>query len=167
MSFYILIRGPAGSGKTTIAKELSKIYNAHHICIDTIKHKLGLKHSEVEKIEANKKIIKEAKDYLKQGRIVIIDEVLYYPKQLSQLENISYPSYLFSLNTSLSCCLKRNEKRREEEGRTLSDNNVKLVHNLVSKLKKGIEINTENKTIKQTIQEIITYLPKSENQHKF
>jgi len=166
MSFYIIFRGPAGAGKTTIAKELSQIYNAHHICIDTIKHKLGLKHSEEEKIEANKNVIKEAIDYLKKGRIVIIDEVLYYKKQLFQLENLSYPSYLFSLDASMNCCLERNKKRREKNGRTLSDSNVKIVHELVSKLKKGIEINTENKTIKQTVEKIMSYLPKPENQHK-
>ena len=162
MSFLIIIRGPAGAGKTTIAKELSKIYNSHYISIDKIKKKLGLKHSEKEKIEANKTVIKEALKNLKKGRVVIIDEVLYYKKQLSQLENLPYPTYLFSLNASLNCCIRRKRKNR-----SLSADNVRTVYELVSKLKKGTQINTENKTISQTIKEITSHIIKPENQHKF
>ena len=31
MSYFIIIRGPLGSGKTTISKQLSKLLNAEHI----------------------------------------------------------------------------------------------------------------------------------------
>ena len=73
MAFYIVLRGPAGSGKTTISKKLAEIYNAHHINIDKLKKNLGLRHSEEEKLAANKIVIEEAKNNLEKGKIVIID----------------------------------------------------------------------------------------------
>ena len=36
MSYYIIIRGPAASGKSTIAKILSEELNAHHIHFDSV-----------------------------------------------------------------------------------------------------------------------------------
>ena len=51
MGFYIIIRGPAGVGKTTVSKKLAEIYNGHYISIDKIKSERGLKHSEKEKLD--------------------------------------------------------------------------------------------------------------------
>ena len=36
MSYYIIIRGPLGCGKSTIAKKISKILNAKYISMDEI-----------------------------------------------------------------------------------------------------------------------------------
>lgn len=162
MSFYIILRGSAGSGKTTIAKELAKIYSAEHILIDKIKRNLGLKHSESEKLEANKEVVKQTRKYLDQGKIVILDEVLYYESQLLELEKIPYKNYIFSLKAPLDICLKRNRIRRAKKQRKMSDENVILVHKLVSQLKKGIKINAYGKDVDETVSEITSYLPKPE-----
>jgi predicted kinase len=159
MDFYIILRGPAGVGKTTIAEKLSQIYNAHYIPIDKVKKRLGLMNSEQDKMEANKVVIEEAMSYLDQGKVVILDEVLYFENQLAQLEEMPYTSYLFSLNASLWCCLERNRKRRANTNRKLSDDTVKLVYGVVSLLKKGIEISNEDRTIDETVNEILSYLP--------
>lgn len=159
MSFYIILRGPAGAGKTTLSKKLTKLYNGHHINIDKIKHGLGLKHSEQEKLEANKFIIKEIKEYLDRGTVVILDEVLYYKSQLDQLEQLPYEHYTFSLTTPLNLCLKRNHGRRQRGERKTTDEGIKLVHNLVSKLKRGIEIRTYNRPVDESLNEILSYLP--------
>jgi predicted kinase len=159
MSFYIILRGPAGAGKTTLSKKLAKIYNGYHINIDKIKHGLGLKHSEKEKLEANKFIVKEIKEYLDKGIVVILDEVLYYKSQLDQLEQLPYEHYVFSLITPLNLCLKRNNERRQKGERKTSDEDIKLVYNLVFKLKRGIEISTYNRPIDESLNEILSYLP--------
>jgi shikimate kinase len=36
MTYYIIIRGPLGCGKTTIAKNLSKKLNAEYFAVDRI-----------------------------------------------------------------------------------------------------------------------------------
>ena len=161
MSFYIILRGPAGSGKTTLASRLTEIYNAHHISIDKIKSARGLKHSEPEKLEANKDVLQDANTHLSQGQIVIIDEVLYYQNQLSQLiDELPFPHYAFSLKVPLEVCLARNTERRKNGSRKMSDDDVKVVYDLVSKLDYGIEINTHNKPIDETLIEILSHLPK-------
>ena len=160
MSFYIILRGPAGAGKTTIAKRLAQIYGGHHINIDKVKKSLGLKHSEREKLEANKVVIQDASRYLDQGKVVIFDEVLYYKTQLTQLEQLPYESYVFSLIAPLDSCLERNRKRRQRGTRKTTDANIKLVHNLVSQLEKGIEIKSYNRPVDDTMNEILSHLPK-------
>jgi len=161
MSFYIILRGPAGSGKTTLAQRLTEIYNAHYISIDKIKSTRRLKHSEPEKLEANKVVLQDAKNHLSQGQIVIIDEVLYYQSQLSQLiEDLPFPHYVFSLKVPLEVCLARNVERRNNGSRKMSDDDVKEVYNLVSKLNYRIEINTHNRPIEDSLTDILLHLPK-------
>jgi predicted kinase len=162
MSFYIILRGPAGAGKTTVAERLVKIYGGYHINIDKVKKSLGLKHSEEEKLKANEVVINKALNYLKQDKVVIMDEVLYYEKQLKQLEQLPFQCYVFSLISPLEECLERNRERRVTKGRKMSDDDVVLVHNLVSKMEKGIEINTYNRSVDETIEEILSHLPKPE-----
>jgi len=159
MVFYIIIRGPAGSGKTTLAIKLAEIYNGKHINIDKVKKILGLRHSEAEKLAANEIVISEALHWLEKGKIVIMDEVLYYEKQLDQLESLPCQKYIFSLKAPLGECLQRNKKRRVSRGRKTTSNAIKLVYGLVSKIKKGIEIDTYNQSIDDSIKEIRSYLP--------
>ena len=44
MSYYVIIRGPAASGKSTIAKKLAKELNAYYIHFDSVlaRHKLDI-----------------------------------------------------------------------------------------------------------------------------
>ncbi|MBR9705226.1 ATP-binding protein [Candidatus Pacearchaeota archaeon] len=158
--FYIILRGPAGVGKSTISGKLAQFYNGHHIDVDKIKKKLRLSHSKEDKFEVNKTVIQKARYYLNQRTVVIIDEVFYFKLQLLQIEQLPYKSYLFSLNAPLETCLKRNLKRRQEGLATTTDETIKLVHSLVFKLKKGIEINTHDVSIKEALNEILSYLPK-------
>ena len=160
MNFYVILRGPAGSGKTTLAGELAEIYDGVHISIDKVKKGLGLKHSEPEKLRVNRVVIPYAKERLDEGKVVIIEEVIYYESQLSELEKLPYDKYIFTLTAPVETCLERNKERRQSRGRSTTDADVRLVHDLVSQLKKGIEISTQNRTVRESLNEILSYLPK-------
>ena len=122
--FFIIIRGPAGVGKSTIAKELSKIL--------------------------------KAKEKLDKNIPIIFDGCFYRKKQLVHLiKNLQYKCYIFSLNAPVGVCFKRNKTR----SRALPKKAVHKVHVLASKNKHGIIIETNNKTEKQIIKEILSYFP--------
>ncbi|MGM5481064.1 MAG: AAA family ATPase [Nanobdellota archaeon] len=160
MSFVIILRGPAGSGKTTMAMRLNNLFDTHYISVDKVKSEKGLKHSEAEKLEANKTIIAEAEDHLEQGEVVIIDEVFYYERQLKELiEKLNYPYKIFSLKAPLDECLKRHDARRKAGLRKMPDSDVKLVHKLVGELEKGIVIDTSNQNEDEALNEMLSYLP--------
>lgn len=68
MKFFIIIRGPLGSGKTTIAKMLSKRMNAKYVSIDKILDEYGLTQekevgyiSQKSFIKANQRLVKRVK----------------------------------------------------------------------------------------------------------
>lgn len=42
MSFYVIVRGPLGCGKSTIAEKLSKILKAEYFAVDRVLDKHGL-----------------------------------------------------------------------------------------------------------------------------
>lgn len=159
MSFVIILRGPAGAGKTSVSKRLSEVLKAHHISIDKIKKEKGLKHSEEEKLQANKYVIEEARKMLAKGKIVIIDEVFYYESQIKEiLDNVSSESYIFSLHAPLDVCLRRNGERRKNNLRKMKDEDVKEVYELVSKFDSGIKINTDCKPVDETVSEILCHI---------
>ena len=39
MSYYIIVRGPAGVGKSVVARKLSRNLNAYHVLFDRIMRK--------------------------------------------------------------------------------------------------------------------------------
>ncbi len=83
-TFYVIVRGPLGAGKTTVSKELSRRYNAAHISIDEILEKFNLEEwehdhiSETSFLSANEIAVKEAKEYLYSGKPVIFDGNFYF-----------------------------------------------------------------------------------------
>jgi len=155
MSYYVIIRGPAAGGKTTIAKLLSNKLQAHYISFDEIRvnHKIGL--SESDRIKANNIAIPEAKQFLEKGTTVIFDGVFYHKSQLEHLEkHLPHKHFTFSLTATVDECKKRHEHRESE----ISENSVKAVHRLVSEFDCGIEIDTMGDAPEDTLKKIMDHL---------
>ena len=66
MSYFIIIRGPLGIGKSTIAKKLSEILDAEYISMDTILEKLGL-----DKVPETEECI-PAKNFIKADEYILL-----------------------------------------------------------------------------------------------
>ncbi|MBU2576101.1 MAG: ATP-binding protein [Nanoarchaeota archaeon] len=164
MKRCIILRGPAGSGKTTLSKELAKIYPLYHIELDILRKKIPReenepKFSQEEKLRTNRILIPLVREKLKAGQKVIIDEVFYYKSQLNEIKKeFSKEIIIFNLTCPLELCLSRNRSRRSLGERKTTDEATKTIHFLVSQLKEGIKIDTSNKTIQETLKEIISNL---------
>ncbi len=120
MSYFTIIRGPAGVGKTTIASALAKTLHGFHISIDSILAQHGLDYvpgeppcvPEHKMLAANKIVVPVAQKKLAAGQIVIFDGNFYHKSQIEDLTTtLNYPSFVFTLKAGLETCLMRNKVR--------------------------------------------------------
>jgi len=162
MSYYIIIRGSLGVGKSTVAKKLAKQLNAEYISIDEL-----LKNQKLDVIEGEciplKNFIKvidtvlpEVKKHLK-NKIVVFDGNFYHKEQIDYLvRHLDTPNYAFTLTAPIHVCLERDTAREK----TLGEEAAKAVHNLVMRVDYGTQIKTEGKTADDVVKEILFNLPK-------
>lgn len=164
MSYFIIIRGPLGCGKTTISQQLAQNLNGKHIAIDEV-----LKENKLDKISAdapcipvenfikvNEIAILLAKEYLKNNKnnIVIFDGCFYHKEVIDHLiEKLQFPNYVFTLKAPLEICIKRDAKRDKVYG----EDAAKAVYSLASQFDYGTVIDA-SKNVGMTVNEILSYL---------
>jgi len=157
MEYCIIIRGPAGIGKTTISKELAKAIDAKYFSFDKI-----MKDNKLDDIvgdgiaaenfvKANEIILSE----MKKHKRVVLDGCFYRKKQMEHLlHKLSSKVFIFTLLADITECHKRNLSRKNP----LSKENVKQVYDLVCKLKVGTDIRVRNKEVHTVVSEIISHI---------
>ena len=164
MSYFIIIRGPLGSGKSTISRKLAGILDAELIGMDKVLAKHGLDKmppdapciSAENFIKANDIVLPNAKRKLQNGKIVIFDACFYHKEVIDHLlKNLPYDHYAFTLKAPVELCVKRDSKRAKKHGK----NAAHAVHSLVSRFDHGHVIDVD-KTLEETIKDIMTFLPK-------
>ncbi|MBU0706543.1 ATP-binding protein [Patescibacteria group bacterium] len=165
MSCFIVIRGPLGVGKSTIAKKLASELNGEYVDIDRILDENGLdKVSEDEGcipaenfIKADNLILPELKKKLQNNQPVIFDACFYHKKHIEHLINsLPFPHYAFTLKAPVDVCIRRDSERSKTHG----EGAAQAVHYLVSRFDYGTIIDTNNKTIDETFREILKHIPK-------
>jgi predicted kinase len=162
MSYFIIIRGPLGSGKTTIADKVAEKINAKHFDVDKVLEDNDLYTEEEEGyvsqkdfLKANSLVIDEAREALQKGQPVIFDSNFYWKSQIEDLiEKLDFPHFEFTLNAPLDVCIKRDENRKVSQGKDAAI----VVHEKTSEFTYGVEIDT-TKGIGESVDEIVLYLP--------
>jgi tRNA uridine 5-carbamoylmethylation protein Kti12 len=155
----IIIRGSAGVGKTTIAKELAKASKADYFSFDVIMKENKLDSIIGDGIPAENFV--KANEILfsliSSKKIVVIDGCFYRKKQIDHLLNKFKDNvHIFTLDADITECLKRNKNRDNP----MTEDSIRQVHHLVSNLQVGIKINTDSKTIHEIVSEILCHLSK-------
>ena len=163
MTPSILIRGPLGVGKTTIAKKLAEILNGEHISVDEVLAENGLDKVDEKLgcippenfIKADELILPLAKEKLQNGTPVIFDACFYHKEHIEHLlKNLPEPHFIFDLKAPLETCMKRDKGRKKSYG----EGAAIAVHSLVSRFDYGTRIETEDKSVDETMEEIMGYL---------
>jgi len=161
MSFFVIIRGYLGVGKTTVAKKVARKLNAKYFSIDEILAKNKLDHVggrciPLENfVKCNEIILARAKSAIAKGIPVVFDGNFYHKGHITHLiTKLKAPHKVFTLKAPLSVCIARDAKRKNSYGKWP----VIAVHNLVNKTKYGKTINTNKKTSEQVVNEIVTLL---------
>ena len=159
MSYFIIVRGPLGIGKSTIAQELTKILGAKYFPIDRILEEYNLT-DEKEKgyisqksfISANKIISPEIQNILALNIPVVIDGNFYWQSQIDDLiKRLNSPNYIFTLKAPLETCIERDRKRNGSHGADAAE----AVYRKSTELNCGISIDTQNKTSADVVKEIL------------
>jgi adenylate kinase family enzyme len=162
MSYYIIIRGPLGCGKSTISERLSKILSAKHISIDRVVDKLPKKMeegfiSQNNFLKANELAVVEAKRFLDKGKPVIFDGNFYWKSQIDDLiKRLDYPHYVFTLKAPLDVCIERDMKRGKTHGKDAAE----VVYKKSTEFSYGVVIDT-TKQLNECIKDIVSNLPSS------
>jgi len=120
MSYYVVIRGLLGVGKSTISERLDKEIGAEYISIDRILDDHGLWASgEVsEFLGANAFAVERARPLLDKGTPVVFDGNFYWKSQIEDLLlRLDYHHYVFTLKAPLSVCVERDSRRDPPHGR--------------------------------------------------
>jgi len=163
MSYFVIIRGPLGVGKTTIARKLADILDAEYVSIDTVLSEAGLdKVNEKEGcipiqnfIKGNEMVMPKIKENLSKGKIVIIDGCFYHKEQIKHfIDHLDASHFVFSLKAPAKVCINRDKNRKKSYGEGAAE----AVHCLVSKFDYGTIIDTGSQRPDETIQEIKKYL---------
>ncbi|MFO8016108.1 MAG: AAA family ATPase [Candidatus Woesearchaeota archaeon] len=165
MSYVIILRGPAGAGKTLIGKRLASNLEGECIHIDEVLKENGLDYIVGERCVPEKNLFKvndmisqHVKKQLQKGKMIVLEGNFYHKSQIKDLfEKIPGKFFAFTLKASLDECVNRDTKRKG-----IGKERVEDVFRLVSAFDYGTVIDTNKKTPAVIVKEIMTYLPRPE-----
>ncbi len=162
MAYFVIIRGPLGCGKSTIAKRLAKALKAEYVSIDKVLEEHGLDKVSPEAecipaenfVKANEIILPKVMEKLSSGKIVVFDACFYHKEPIEHLiKNLQYPHHVFTLKAPVEVCIERDRKR----GKTHGEAAARAVHKLVSRFDCGTVIDI-TKAEDEAVKEIIACL---------
>ncbi|USN45070.1 MAG: AAA family ATPase [Candidatus Woesearchaeota archaeon] len=160
MTYIVILRGPAGVGKSTIGLRLAKQVAGKHLAIDEVltSNKLDVIEGDCipEKnfLRANVISLPFIKETVKENSPLIIDGNFYFAAPLDYFSRFGVPVYVFTLNASLTTCLARDAKRTKPIGAR----SIKAVYVLSKRISRGRLIDTEHKTVSAICEEILFYV---------
>lgn len=163
MGFYVIIRGPLGCGKSTIAKRLAKILKAKYFAVDKVLDEHGLtKDKEVgytsqrSFIKANEILVPEAKRILDSGKPVVFDGNFYWKSQIDDLiKRLGFQHHVFTLKAPLKVCIERDRQR----GKTHGEDAARAVYKKSTEFDYGVVIGV-NQPLNECVKDIFSHLPK-------
>ena len=113
MAVCIVVRGPLGAGKTTVAEALARAIRAEVVSIDAILETLDWDGGSEELfLRANLEAAARVRALTDRGVPAVVDGNFYWRSVADDLEaRVSVPCVIFSLQVPLEVCLERDRNR--------------------------------------------------------
>jgi predicted kinase len=164
MSYYVIIRGPLGCGKSTISEKLARSIKGEHFSIDRVLDDNNLtKDKEAGYIsqksfkKANEIAVVKAKEILSRGKPIVFDGNFYWKSQILDLiERLNFPHYAFTLKAPLRTCIERDNNRKKRHG----EDAARAVYKKSTKFSFGKVVDV-TKPADDCVNYIRSFLPKS------
>jgi len=128
MSYFAIIRGPLGVGKTTVAKALAARLRGRYISVDAILEEPGVEEwgegyiSERSFAHVNELAAPRARESLDRKVPVVFDGNFYWKSQVEDLlRRLPYPHAVFTLQAPLEVCVARDRSRPRSYGAEATD----------------------------------------------
>lgn len=152
----ILIRGPLGVGKSTIAKSLAKKLKAKYLSLDKILSENDLEGADgiplANFLKANGIITKRVKN---SKNSFVLDGCFYYQQQMDDLQlKFGNELIIFTLISDVNKCIERDSKRKKVYG----EDSARFVHSVTTQVKAGHEIDSNDLTPEKTTKKILEIL---------
>jgi predicted kinase len=162
MSYYVIIRGPLGCGKSTVAELLSKHIHGVQVPIDRMldDHHLTQDYeegyiSQRSFLRANELCLPAAREHLQEGTPVIFDGNFYWKSQIEDLiRRLDYPHVVFTLKAPLEVCIARDAARTKSRG----SDAARVVYSKSTQFSYGHNIDV-TKPLKEVLDAIVGHLP--------
>ncbi len=152
MSYFLVIRGPLGAGKTSVARALADRLGARPISIDPILERWRWDGgSERLFLRANRAAVARALPWLVRGVPVVLEGNFYWVRVLDDLaERLPYPHRTFTLKVPLDVCIERDRHRARSYGAKAA----RAVFRKASRVRRGIPVDGSG-TIPAVVREIV------------
>jgi predicted kinase len=119
MSYFVIVRGPLGVGKTTVSRKLAEAIRAVYISVDAIldDHRLWDRGRLREFLAANRIAARLGRSSILGGTPVIFDGNFYWKTQIQDLaRRLRATHYIFTLKAPLRVCIERDGRRLPPHG---------------------------------------------------
>lgn len=161
MKKLIVIRGPLGVGKTTVATVLAQKLNAEYISLDHILDDNNLVTPDTDGIPlesfltANTIIVDTAS---KSQSTYILDGCFYYQEQIEDLQKKFHEDVaIFTLLSNVETCIARDLKRQKSYG----EDSTRYVYGVTTAIHAGVEIDTTDMSVDETVEIIMMNIERS------
>jgi predicted kinase len=156
MAYVVVVRGPLGVGKSTVAVRLARELGAGYVSIDRTldDHGLWVEGLLPEFLAANVIAAGQADAFLESGVPVIFDGNFYSEAQLEDLlARLDFRHFIFTLRVSLRVCIERDSRRRPPHGPEAA----RAVYAKTTAFEYGVDVDAE-RPIETVVQEVRSLL---------
>jgi thymidylate kinase len=118
VSFFGVVRGPLGAGKTTVAQALATSIRGEYISVDALLERYEWDGgSEALFLRTNQDAAGEARPSLERRVPVVFDGNFYWARAIDNLaERLPYPRVVYALQVPLAVCIERDHARSGSYG---------------------------------------------------